>query len=63
MAPDIPMIAEKPQLGLVDSANTILTDYTKLFNTELYSLNTDFGNLKDKTRVMFPGFHLFDFIF
>lgn len=61
MAPDIPMIAEKPQLGLVDSANTILTDYTKLFNTELYALNTDFGNLEDKTPPSMPDLHLFSF--
>ncbi|KAJ9573714.1 hypothetical protein L9F63_008927 [Diploptera punctata] len=40
MVPDMSKLAEKPRVCLQESADEIPTDYTKLFNQRLFSINT-----------------------
>lgn len=40
MVPDTARLAEKPRVCLQESADEIPTDYTKLFNQRLFSINT-----------------------
>lgn len=44
MVPDTSELAEKPKACLTDAVgNSVPIDYTKLFDTKLYSINTDMG--------------------
>lgn len=44
MVPDTPEMAEKPRLCLTDAiSNTTFTDYTKVFDHKMYSMNTNLG--------------------